>query len=360
MDVVVIISQALLYTSFALLTGSFILLLVPPSYRPALHIRGRLLTLCTISLPLLALFPVLSIALYIAPRLGFLNALNTVLTTYTIGTAWLAMFACSVLLLIVLKLTKDKLMAVVGILLTILAMLTIAWSSHAAAYNIAVGIISDFLHILAVSVWVGILLIIGWCSTNSDNWLAFLKWFSLVAISCFSLAALSGVLLMDILVDGYIQSWPIAYGQGLLIKHLFLIPLVFFALANAFLVKFKLSRDTQFNPLHWIRAEGMILLAIFTMTAFFSQQSPPHAHVLTEDAISPLFRLFYGEPIDVTGRILFFANPASVGLFFGALLSMALTVVSIVKKAPIWLSVLFSCCIVGCLFSMVMFAIKIM
>ena len=194
-------SQALLYVSFALVTGSFILLLVPPSYRPALSIPNKLLTVCTLSIPIFAFFPVLNITLYIAPRLGFVEALNTVLTTYTIGSAWLATFAISVLLLVMLTITKNKLATALSLVLTITTMLTIAWSSHAAALNITVGTISDFLHLFAVSIWVGILLTIGWFSTNTDNWLAFLKWFSLVAISCLSLTALSGVFLMDILVD---------------------------------------------------------------------------------------------------------------------------------------------------------------
>ena len=131
------------------------------------------------------------------------------------------------------------------------------------------GITSDFIHLAAVSIWVGILLIVGWCSVNHENWLKFLSWFSMVAISCLVATALSGVLLMDILVDGYIDSWMVSYGQGLLIKHLFLLPVVFYALVNGFIVKFKLSKNPTFNPIPWIRVEGFILFVIFTITAIF-------------------------------------------------------------------------------------------
>lgn len=360
MDTLVIISQALLYISFALLTGSFILTLVPASYRPAFHRLAKLLTLCAVSIPVLSFFPVLSITLYIAPRLGFIEALTIVVTTYTIGNAWLATVATSMLLLLALTIKRQQLANILSLLLTISAMLTVAWASHAAALDMTVGIISGFLHLLSVSVWVGILLVIGWGATNTDNWLAFLKWFSLVAISCLSVTALSGVLLMDVLVDSYIKSWPVAYGQGLFIKHLFLIPLVFFALANAFFVKFKLSRDPQFNPLRWIRAEGLLLLTIFIITAVFSQQSPPHGYFLTADAISPLFKLFYGGEIDITSRIIFDANPGSVGFFFGWIFTSALTVLSIVKKTPSWISYLLGCSVVCCVFLMVMLAVVVL
>ncbi|MER2107834.1 MAG: CopD family protein [Solibacillus sp.] len=359
MDTLVIISQALLYISFALLTGSFILSLVPASYRPAFHISAKFLKLCAVSIPVLSFFPVLSITLYIAPRFGFVEALTIVLSTYTMGHAWLATLAASMLLLFTLTIKKEKLAASLSLLFIMTAMLTIAWASHAASIDFVVGIISDFLHLLSVSVWVGILLVIGWGATNTDNWLAFSKWFSLVAISCLSITALSGVLMMDILVDSYIKSWPIAYGQGLFIKHLFLIPLVFFALANAFLVKFKLSRDPQFNPLRWIRAEGLLLLTIFTITAVFSQQSPPHGYYLTADAISPLFKLFYDGEIDMTSRIIFDANPGSVGFFFGWIFTSALTVLSIVKKIPSWVSYLLGCSVTVCVFLMVMLAVVV-
>lgn len=360
MDTLIILSQALLYISFALLTGSFILILVPPSYRPAFHISQKLLKLCAISIPVLTFFPVLNIVFILAPRFSFIEALTIVITTYTVGNAWLATLAATLLLIFTLTLKKQKLAATLSLLLTIIAMLSVAWASHAASIDFIIGMISDFLHLLSVSVWVGILLIIGWCATNTDNWLAFLKWFSLTAISCLSLTALSGVLLMDVLVDSYIKSWPVTYGQGLFLKHLFLFPLVFFALANAFLVKFKLTRDANFNPLRWIRAEGLILLTIFIVTAFFSQQPPAHGNFLSEDAISPLFKLFYDGSLDMTSRIIFDANPGSVGFFFSTILMSALTILSIFKKTPSWVSYLLGCTVTICIFLMVMLAIVIL
>lgn len=360
MELLITVSQALLYVSFALLMGSFILLLVPASYKPNLHIPIRLLKLCALSLPVLTFFPVLDIARFIAPRFGLIEALSLVITTYTIGNAWLATVAASLLLMLTFTLKRKTPAAILALLFTLIAMLTVAWASHAASVQFLVGVISDFLHLLAVSVWVGILLIVGCCATNNDNWLAFLKWFSLTTISSLSITALSGVLLMDVLVDSYIKSWTINYGLGLFVKHLFLFPLVLLALANAFLIKFKLARYPGFNPLRWIRAEGLILLTVFIITAFFSQQSPAHGNFLTADAISPLFKLFYDGPIDQLSTIVFYANPGSVGFFFGAIISTALMILSIFKKTPIWVSYLLGCLIVVCLFMMIILALVVL
>ena len=181
----------------------------------------------------------------------------------------------------------------------------------------------------------------------------------MVAISSLVATAFSGLLLMDIMVDGYIDSWMVSYGQGLLIKHLFLLPVVFYALVNGFIVKYKLSKDATFNPIPWIRVEGFILFVIFTITAIFSQQSPPHGNYLTSDAVSPLFRLFHSDVIDAGSTIGFVVNLNTVGFFFLSILFMGLMVLSFFKKASIIISFLFSCLFVMSIYFMLMMTVVI-
>ncbi|MEK5441184.1 copper resistance D family protein [Fredinandcohnia sp. FSL W7-1320] len=306
MDLLIIISQALLYLSFSVLVGGFILLLVPNEYRPDIKFPKRLLFICAIMLPVYAFVPVLDIVLFLAPRLGFLDSLKIVLTTYTAGTAWDFTLLGSLLLVFLIAFTKstEKVsFAYLGTFLTFGSILTVAWSSHAGALDQNIGIISDFIHLVAVSIWVGILLIVGCFSTNHNNWLTFLSWFSWVAFGCLVATALSGLFMMDVIMDGYIDSWMVSYGQGILVKHLFLLPLLFYALVNGFIVKYKISKDATFNPIPWIRLESFILFAIFTITAIYSQQPPPHGNFLTNDAVSPLFRLFHDDIIDAGNTI---------------------------------------------------------
>lgn len=363
MELFVIISQALIYICFSVLAGSFILLLVPAKYRPDIKIPKRLLLISTITLPIFAFVPVLDITLYIAPRLGLLESFKIVLTTYTIGAAWdftLLVSIVLVLLIALAKSTEKGWFAFLGAVLTFGLMLTIAWSSHAAAIDPTIGIVSDFLHLMAVSVWVGILLIVGWYSINHNNWLQFLSWFSIVAFSCFAATALSGLFLMDVMVDDYINAWMVSYGQGLLLKHLFLLPLIFYALVNGLVIKYKLSKDAVFNPIPWVRVESFILLIIFIVTSIFSQQSPPHGHYLTNDAVSPLFRLFHNDMvIDASHTIGFVVNSNTVLFFFLSILSMGLIIFSFFKKAPIIISFLFSCVLVTSIYTMLMVTVVI-
>ena len=212
-----IISQALLYLCFSILVGSFIVLLVPGKYRPDINIPKRLLLTSAITIPVLAFLPVLNSILYIAPRLGLLESFKIVLTTYTVGTAWDFTLLGSVVLVLLIAFarpTEKLIFAILGALLTILLILSVAWSSHAGAIDPITGIVSDFLHLTAVSIWVGVVLIIAWCSTDQNNWVAFLSWFSVVAFSCLAVTALSGLFLMDIMVEDYIDSWVVSYGQG--------------------------------------------------------------------------------------------------------------------------------------------------
>lgn len=362
MDILVIISQTLLYLCFSVLAGSFILLLVPSKYRPDIKIPKRLLFISAILLPVFAFIPVLDITLYIAPRLGLFESLKIVLTTYKIGTAWdftLLGSIVLILLIVLVKSTDKSNFAILGALLTFGIIFTVAWSSHASVIDPIIGIISDFLHLAAVSIWVGILLVIGWFALNHKNWLEFLSWFSSVAIGCFVATILSGLFLMDLMIDGYIDSWLVSYGQGLLMKHLFLLPLVFYALVNGFFVKYKLSKDDTFNPIPWIRVEGFILFAIFTITAVFSQQSPPHGLPITNDIISPVFRLFHDGTFESGHTIGFVLNVNSVWFFFLSLLFMGLVVLSIFKKASIIISFLLSCLFVICIYSMLMVTVVI-
>ncbi|WP_067727584.1 copper resistance D family protein [Oceanobacillus damuensis] len=362
MDILIISSQSLLYLCFSFLAGIFILLLVPNNYRPDIKIPMHLLSIITVLVPVFAFIPVLDITFYIAPRIGLFESLQVVLTTYTIGTAWiLTLFGSSMLMLLFasMKSNEMSMFAKIGILLTFGLILTEAWTSHASAMDPMKGIISDFLHLTAVSIWVGILLIIGWCSLNHKNWLEFLSWFSKVAMVCFVAAAVSGMFLMDVMVDGYIASWQVSYGQGLLIKHILILPLLFYASMNGLIVKSKISKDPTFNPIPLVRAEGFILFAIFTITAFFSKQQPPHGDYLASNAVSPLFHLFYPNIIDSLSTIDFVVNINTVYFFLFSILFGGLIVLSFFKKASIALSLLFSCLFVFSIYFMLMMSIVV-
>jgi len=362
MDILVIISQVLLYVCFSILAGSLLLQLIPSTYRPDVKIPTYYLLMSAIMVPIFAFIPVLDITLFIAPRLGFGEALQTVLLSYTVGNAWNFTLIGSALLVLVIALMRSnekRTSASIALALTFGLMLTIAWSGHAGSMSPITGIISHFIHLAAISVWVGVVLVVGWCATNHDNWLKFLSWFSKVAIGCLAATGLSGILLMNVMVDGYVDSWAVSYGQGLLIKHLFLLPLLFYALLNGWVVKHLLAKDATFNPIPWIRLEGIVLFVIFAMTAFFTQQSPPHGNYLTDDAVSPLFQIFHGGVIDSSSTIGLTVNFDIVYFFFLALFVVGLMILSIYKKASIVITFLLSCLLVVSIYIMVMLSVVV-
>ena len=98
-----------------------------------------------------------------------------------------------------------------------------------------------------------------------------------------------------------------------------------------------MGRDEGYNPLRGVRAESIILLVIFVLTAFFSQASPPSGHFLTEDAISPLFKLFHDGAITATSTLQFTGNPIAIAFIFGSAVILGLNIFALFRKTPIWL-----------------------
>lgn len=366
MHLFVILSQAVLYVCFSILVGTFVLQIVPKHYRPAINVPPKLLLWSTILIPVATFIPVLNIILYISPRLGFGQATKIVLSTYTVGLAWtFTLLIASVILLVLIasvqqsKITSKAVSALVLLLLfTLIGM--VSWSSHAGAINVALGTTSDFIHLAAVSVWAGTLLIIGWFATDTSNWGAFLTWFSVLAISCLGATAVSGFLLVDVLVDEYVNAWMVSYGQGIFLKHLFIIPLVVYAAFNGLFVKYKITKNPTYNPIRGVRIESFILITIFILTAIFSQSSPPHGLYLTQDAISPLFKLFNDtSAITASSYLKFKPSGSAIAFVFVSMALFGANIVAFIKRAPVWLMFIISTCFVLSVYSTFMLSMVI-
>ncbi len=337
MIVLGMISQTLVYLCFAILMGSFILFLIPETKQPALQMPRSVLVASTIVIALFSFFPVLQILLYLLPNGDIGDTIKSVLLTFEVGKAWLFTFIIAVILLVYIYLfdfQEKKIYSFLGLALTFILILALGWSSHASSYTRLWGFVGDTLHFTAVSVWVGILLVIGWFSRCHRNWLSFLKWFTPVAIACFIITAISGLLLMNIIVDDYTHSWPLSYGQTLLIKHLLIIPLLVFAAINSLLIKRKVQSDTSFNPLPWIKAESIFMLLIFSATAALGQQPPPRETVISSENVSRLFNLIYQGQIEQNMTVHFAPNVTAIMLGILTLLFLALMLFSFIKKMP--------------------------
>lgn len=355
MDVFIIISQALLYISFALITGYFVIHVVPEQFRPAIHMPDKWMISSIIAVLILSFMPVLHVVLILSERFGFFSSLSTVLTSYKVGFSWDIIFLISLELLIfflIMRKRPTKLLHAVGVIQVILLMAAVAWASHAVTMAPVLGFVSDFMHIVAVSLWVGLVLMVGWFSTNYTNWEAFLKWFSPVAIAAFAVTAISGLLLTDTLVPHYTTGISTNFGQGLLIKHLLLIPLVIYILANGVLIKLKVS-NPKYDPRRWVKLEGVLLVAILVMTAIFSHFQPP-TFLLSEETVSKLFLAVYNGAIE--SGMYAFMELDWWGLLFIVLgvVFIALIIVCFFFNAPIWLPMLLGVAVTTCFYFFMM------
>ncbi|MED4632830.1 CopD family protein [Peribacillus frigoritolerans] len=339
MLIVGMIGEVLLYLCFSLIIGSLILHLVPNSKRPDIFVpKGALLTAVG-GIAIFSFIPVLQLVLHLYQDIGVGQTFQSVLFTFEVGKAWIFTYLVSNLLFIFIvwfDYKKKPLYAIIGMLFTLILILALGWASHASSLEGWKGSLTHTSHFIAVTVWVGILLVVGWFSKDHSNWLNFLRWFSPVAITCLTVTIITGIILMTFVVDikDYVNAWLLSYGQTLLIKHLLIIPLLAYAIINSILIRKKLRTNTSFNPKPWARVESIVILLIFSATAALGQQSPPHDIVTTvkSEGASKLFTTLYQGSFNPDMVVNFSFNATSAILIVLAVLFLVLTIYSFIKK----------------------------
>lgn len=334
------LSELLLYVCFCIVVGNQLLAFVPADKRPMVAVPNWLINLCIIGIALLSFSPVLTVTLTFAKEYneGFWTIFKGILMDFNIGHAWLVTwFLCLILLLlrILNKIANDPILEYMGAFLTFTLILAFGWASHCMASYGLKGFIPHAIHFLSVTVWIGILIVVGWFSKNRDNWLKFLKWFSPIAFICVVASISAGFFLMNLLVPDYVNSWIVPYGQALLIKHLLIIPLLTFAFINGVLVRRTLKINPNFNPIPWARAESMVALLVFTAMAVMGQQSTPEniAAIIKFEKPSWLFESFYQGNVELNTSIAVGINATSVALMIAAIIFLLGMVILFRKKA---------------------------
>ncbi|MEH7179992.1 copper resistance D family protein [Neobacillus vireti] len=342
-----IVSEALLYSCFSVLLGSFIMSLIPKTARPEIKIPKSILLAAALGIAIFSFLPVLKIVLYIYEDLGLGYTLKSVLTNFEVGKTWVSTGLISLILfiyLIPIKLEQKPLFALTGLAFTFILIASLGWSSHAASLSKLPGFLTHTAHFLAITTWVGVLLVVSWFSKNHDNWLTFLKWFSPLAFLCLVITAITGISLMTFHMNltDYVNVTTISYGQSLLIKHLAIIPLLVFAFVNSFLIRKRIKKDPSYNPLSWAKLESVIVLVVFSITGALGQVSPPHelSRMLLTEGTSKIFSLFH--PGEVIFPLSFSPGIISMTLFGMALVFLALIIFTFIKKAPKVLALLMS------------------
>ncbi|MFC4776517.1 copper resistance D family protein [Paenibacillus sp. GCM10023252] len=357
------VSEALLYVCFALLMGNFVLRLVPEASRIAYHVPNGLLIACAVAIPILSFVPLHQSALLFAKDFDvpYLSMLQDMLRDIDAGKAWLWTLIASSSLAVLLGLKsfrEDKHMPKVALFILLLLIVWLGYASHAASLYSWKGILAHSAHFLAVTVWVGVMLVASWFSTSDDNWLAFVRLFSPIAIVCLLIAILAGLTLMSFTTPQYLNAMMLPYGQLLLIKHLLLLPLLLFAYTNGFGYKRRMAQNVSFRPQPWLRAESVTALLLFIVSGILGQQTPPHdvKETLQSSSPSPLFTGLYKGSYSPDLQLTLSLSVDSI-LLAAAAVVLAAGFARMAKDGRLWMSALMACLLAICSYYAFMFAI---
>jgi putative copper export protein len=346
---IVSLFECLIYLCFAYLMGAFIFFNLPKSKWPDNQPSRKLLLYSIIGIGLFSFAPVFSVVLDLTKDMGFWLSFKGVLFTFEIGQTWLLTFAISILLFLLIyfnPIDQDPILAKLALILAVILIGTYTKGGHAASLSPIWGFVGHFFHLLAVSIWGGCLMHVAWTTKSDKNWLAFLKWFTPLAVIAMIVIIGAGFLTMVIDISpplnhsvsatlgNYRGGLVVNYGQALLIKHLLLIPLLLLATFNSVYSRMQYKQLKPFHPIKWARLESMILFAIFAVTAYMGQQAPPHdlAQLLHFNGASPLFEAIYGESITQNFTVhLQFGSTSLIFILFSVLL-LILVALGVVRR----------------------------
>ncbi len=299
------LADLILYICLSLVLGTLLLGAIHPSLQPGINMPKKAVAGMIIGIMILSAAPMLQVIYFFVTEFDYTFGfvLAYVLGSYNAGHGWLITVICGLLLIILLHQRvwnqRPRLQSAIGLILAIGMLAGIGYTSHSSSLYGFTGFFTHSVHLLSVTLWLGVLFVVAWCTKRPENWQAWLSWMSPFAMICYIAAIASGLLMMLSFTDNYAASLAVPFGQALLIKHALLLPLTALAATNSFLLKGQLARQPQWNPVRWLRVETILAFLVLVGTAYLSNQSPPHDLVAALESgvipLSPLWTLFY-EP----------------------------------------------------------------
>lgn len=345
MGILIGLTELLLYLSFSLLMGALILLLVPDHLKPPVRVNPKLIQACALLVTFGSFLPVLPIVDLLSSSRGWGSAFIQVIFEFAVGRAFLltALFSMLLLLIWTSKGVKEK-AGLLYLSLGLVAAMTASYSmaAHAASMGGSAGHVFHTLHFLGASVWIGLLLMVSWYAVSKKNWGSFLRWYTPTAVTSLIVVFAAGYFTMSVdlysfgnpdmnALEGYAQALPSNYGQALLVKHLFVIGILLFALINGVLFR-KKAGDQRFNPLPWTKAESGFALGAFALTAAMGRAGTPNQEGTKGEEASFLYRSFTGESGSELIEVTMSFGPVSWMLGLIGSLFLLLTIASAVKR----------------------------
>ncbi|MCM3713408.1 copper resistance D family protein [Alkalihalobacillus oceani] len=316
-----IIGNLLLYASFILLIGYFTLSFFMLKEQGTVTLPLWLLKAAVVAIPLSLLLTVIRLVymLYSQFQVEFFEAVFTVLLQYAAGQAFLFASVFAWMLLSMIPLSRSRKTSAFALLLLLVLIITVSWAGHGAAVAGITGLIGNSLHLAGVAVWIGPLTILAWAAKDGLPG-EFFRWFSPLAVFAVVIVTLSGFLLMNDIVPQYVQAWQITYGQLLLLKHLIYAPLLLFGLHHFWLGRRKPEQLDGSGVIGSFRLESLLAYFILAISAFMTEQTPPHevAQTLQTESIVSVMFLYLSEQQLQTGMIGFAPSVTVILILAGA------------------------------------------
>lgn len=270
------LGSLLTYLVFALLTGGILLHMAPKRVQSGLNLKLLDLSWLALCIPVVTFIPLWDVFLSQGSESSNLFQWERFIQ-WNLGQAWLASLILSIALCYCLRHDNGS-SWVKGISIVLLFLVFVAESlvSHPAVVHGFKGMAGHLIHLCAVSVWMGALLVSAFFIRGPREWMLWLRWFTPIAVISVLAVSASGLWLVPMVTTSYVGGWGMTYGQLLLVKHVLFFGVLTFAIVNSFFLRRKLRLQPGYEPQSWLKAEGCLALFMFVITAWMSNQPPPH------------------------------------------------------------------------------------
>ncbi|WP_088014543.1 copper resistance D family protein [Gottfriedia acidiceleris] len=357
MSYIVPITEFITYLLYSILVGKFVLDFVPSHKKLTIIISKRTIYSVIVGILFFSLFPALRVITFFLDDVHLKTAIYSVFIKTAIGNTWIYSSMFAIMLVINIYSDGKKFFNFFWLFMMILS---IGYAGHITSMNFWTGFIFQSSHFLMVSIWSGILFNVTWLTKDTKNYRKFLKWFTPLAIICVVLIFISGVVLMleVIRLKDYTNAWLLPYGQMLLLKHISIIPVLFFAFFNGVLMR---KSSTSNNIRGWLKTEYITITFVFFFTAIMGTKSPPHNINLTLQNEGPSKWIEWIMGIDITLpiRLAFTFTLEGTMLMSMSIIFLVLLVISFIKKTKIVLPVSFSICFVITMYLGLMYSVSV-
>lgn len=275
---IVVLILSALYICLALAVSLSVARFIPSGRLPDLRIPRGLEQTVVGGVIVFACFSLFDLTAQVAGQfdISYVNAFIQVLYGTMQGKGWLGLLVCGAIwygadaFMPARPRHATMLIASLGFIV----LTEISTYTHSASLSFAEAAARS-LHLLAVSVWLGFLFLAGWFARARSSWRSFLGWLFPLATGCIIVVAATGAVLANASSNDWLAAMTLDYGQALLIKHLVVMPLLVFALVDGLVLRRKIANMPDLDPRGWFKAESIVALAAFTVTALLSRQALP-------------------------------------------------------------------------------------